>query len=390
MTAVANISDEMSGGGALGAPQSHSLTYSRIAQALSKDYYSIYYVDTETDRFIEYSAQSQYQKLQIEQSGEDFFEDCRRNILRVVHEEDRDKALAAFDKANLLQELENEPTYSITYRLMFDGVPVYVSLKVIRLEEEDNKHIVIGISNVDAQMKRQQEAERARAESLTFAGIAQALAADYFSIYYVDMETDRFIEYSSSEEYQGLNIEKGGRDFFNLSRKNILRVIYPEDQYKLLSAFTKMNVLRMLAQNQTFTLTYRLMFGDTPTYVNMKATRMDERHIVLGVSNVDAQMKQEEELFSARELANRDALTGVKSKHAFVEAEKELGERIDKGEALEFSIVICDVNGLKAINDNLGHKAGDEYIRAACSVICGIFKHSPVFRIGGDEFSVIL
>jgi hypothetical protein len=92
---------------------------------------------------------------------------------------------------------------------MFDGVPVYVSLKVIRLEEEDNKHIVIGISNVDAQMKRQQEAERARAESLTFAGIAQALAADYFSIYYVDMETDRSLSTLLSEEYQGLNIEKG-------------------------------------------------------------------------------------------------------------------------------------------------------------------------------------
>ncbi len=275
MTAVANISDEMSGGGALGAPQSHSLTYSRIAQALSKDYYSIYYVDTETDRFIEYNAQSQYQKLQIEQSGEDFFEDCRRNILRVVHEEDRDKALAAFDKANLLQELENEPTYSITYRLMFDGVPVYVSLKVIRLEEEDNKHIVIGISNVDAQMKRQQEAERARAESLTFAGIAQALAADYFSIYYVDMETDRFIEYSSSEEYQELNIEKGGEDFFNVSRTNVLCVIYPDDRTTFLTEFTKENMLRVLDREQTFTLTYRLLFGDTPTYVSMKASRMN-------------------------------------------------------------------------------------------------------------------
>ncbi len=66
-------------------------------------------MDTETDRFIEYSAQSQYQKLQIEQSGEDFFEDCRRNILRVVHEEDRDKALAAFDKANLLQGWRTSP-----------------------------------------------------------------------------------------------------------------------------------------------------------------------------------------------------------------------------------------------------------------------------------------
>ena len=42
------------------------------------------------------------------------------------------------------------------------------------------------------------------------------------------------------------------------------------------------------------------------------------------------------------------------------------------------------------MNDNFGHKAGDDLIRSASQLICGIFKHSPVFRIGGDEFVVIL
>ncbi len=47
-------------------------------------------------------------------------------------------------------------------------------------------------------------------------------------------------------------------------------------------------------------------------------------------------------------------------------------------------------DGLKKINDTLGHKAGDEYIRSACEMLCRYFKHSPVFRIGGDEFVVLL
>ena len=42
------------------------------------------------------------------------------------------------------------------------------------------------------------------------------------------------------------------------------------------------------------------------------------------------------------------------------------------------------------MNDNYGHKAGDDLIRSASQIICNIFKHSPVFRIGGDEFVVIL
>ena len=48
------------------------------------------------------------------------------------------------------------------------------------------------------------------------------------------------------------------------------------------------------------------------------------------------------------------------------------------------------MNGLKHINDTLGHKAGDDYIRSAARFIGDIFTHSPVFRMGGDEFVVIL
>lgn len=56
----------------------------------------------------------------------------------------------------------------------------------------------------------------------------------------------------------------------------------------------------------------------------------------------------------------------------------------------DFAIVILDVNDLKKVNDTAGHKAGDQYLRDACRIICGIFKHSPVFRIGGDEFVSVI
>ncbi|MBR2697306.1 MAG: amino acid permease [Clostridia bacterium] len=89
-------------------------------------------------------------------------------------------------------------------------------------------------------------------------------------------------------------------------------------------------------------------------------------------------------------LANRDPLTGVKSKHAFLVAEKALDRDIAEGVAGEFAVVVCDVNGLKNFNDTYGHKAGDEYIRKACKMVCDVYKHSPVYRVGGDEFVVIV
>ena len=51
---------------------------------------------------------------------------------------------------------------------------------------------------------------------------------------------------------------------------------------------------------------------------------------------------------------------------------------------------MCDVNGLKYVNDTFGHKAGDQYIKDASALVCGIYSHSPVFRVGGDEFVVLL
>ena len=92
----------------------------------------------------------------------------------------------------------------------------------------------------------------------------------------------------------------------------------------------------------------------------------------------------------AQTIALTDPLTGVKSKHAFLFREKEFDSAIQAGTADAFAVVVCDVNGLKVINDTLGHKAGDDYIRSASRMICDIFQHSPVFRTGGDEFVVIL
>ena len=89
-------------------------------------------------------------------------------------------------------------------------------------------------------------------------------------------------------------------------------------------------------------------------------------------------------------VANRDAMTGVGSKHAYMVRENDINAAIAEGDAEPFAVVVCDVNGLKKINDTLGHKAGDEYIRKACTMICDIFRHSPVFRIGGDEFVAVL
>jgi len=100
--------------------------------------------------------------------------------------------------------------------------------------------------------------------------------------------------------------------------------------------------------------------------------------------------QQEKELGSAKKLAYTDSLTGVKSSHAYVEMVKKTDQRIADGDIREFGVVVFDLNGLKEVNDTKGHDAGDRYIQDSCRMICEQFKHSPVFRIGGDEFVAFL
>ena len=84
-----------------------------------------------------------------------------------------------------------------------------------------------------------------------------------------------------------------------------------------------------------------------------------------------------------------DALTGMKSKRAWQEKEKMLDDQVRQGRG-RFAVVVCDINGLKKVNDTIGHEAGDRLIIRAGNYICKTFRYSPIYRIGGDEFAVIL
>ena len=86
-----------------------------------------------------------------------------------------------------------------------------------------------------------------------------------------------------------------------------------------------------------------------------------------------------------------DSLTNVKNKGAFSDFTDDLQCRINAGDSeLEFAIGMFDCDDLKLVNDRYGHEKGDIYLKTASRAICKVFQHSPVFRIGGYEFSVIL
>ena len=370
------------------------IIFTHIAQALAHGYIDLYYIDLNSEEYIEYRLDDEGGSLVEARRGWHFFEECQEVIDREVYPEDCDTIKKALDRKTLETELGQNNTFMITYRIISDVTPKYVSMKITRMQD-DNRFIILGITDVDEQMKEHNAAAQMQEEQVAYNRIS-ALAGDFFCIYIVVPETGQYREFNASGDFDLFEHHGEGLDFFTDARERAVLGIYPEDQNRFLTALTKENVMAEVEQSGIFTLSCRMMIKGEPRYVQFKAALVEEKEgarLIIGVNDIDSQVRQEEEygrrLAQARIEANIDALTGVKNRNAYRVYEERINAQIEMNRAPDFAITILDLNDLKKINDTEGHKAGDQYLRDACKIICTTFKRSPVFRVGGDEFAVL-
>ena len=359
--------------------------YGEIAKSLANQYEVIYYIDVKTGKYSEYSSSDDYAEFGLHRGGENFFERLKIDIKRILHPDDQMRILRALEKDELLNKIRNEGSLSMIYRHILNGNVQYMNLFAY-LQKKDTEHLILGVRNIDEQQKQEDAIT-------TYSQIAGALAQQYEVIYHVNTITNEYLEYTADRKYAKLKVFTKGKDFFADSQKNMKTDIYPEDLPMMSIAMQKENLLKSLSDYGKTILNYRLMLDGRLQFAMLYAVRPKENsnHIIVAVANVDAAKQMELAYHDAINMANKDALTNVKNKRAYAGVEAELDRQISEGSEMpKFAIVVCDLNGLKQINDTQGHKAGDEFIRKACAIICNIFKRSPVFRIGGDEFSVLL
>lgn len=115
--------------------------------------------------------------------------------------------------------------------------------------------------------------------------------------------------------------------------------------------------------------------------------------LILLLRNIRAEKKVQEGEILVSDLNRRvfvDELTSVRNRSAYQDYITDLQKKVDQKKCEEFAIGIFDCDDLKIINDRYGHDKGNIYLQCTSRLICRIFQHSPVFRIGGDEFAVIL
>jgi len=254
-------------------------------------------------------------------------------VATMVAKEDRERMQVEIGLPYILEQFESRNSFTVSFIRALESGPRHYVVDLIKVFMPGGRTgVILGFKDVDedvlhrkAMQQALEDAQRATeayrlaaAERMTYEKVAQALAGDYIGIYIVNPDTEKFVEYSATKEYDRLGVEKSGGDFFALSRENTERLIFSEDRERFLGTFYKEKVMSILERDGSFTMKYRLLAGETPFWVSMKATLLqdeDGKHLIIGLNNIDAQMKRELEyrqhMAEARTQARNDFLANM-------------------------------------------------------------------------------
>ncbi len=250
------------------------ITYSNIAKSLAANYFMLYYVNLETEDFIILSSKAGQESMIVENRDTDFFEKSRKDALKHIYQDDLEGVLTAFTKENIIHSLEEQGSFTLTYRMNYDNGPSYVNMKIAKVTDS-KEYIIIAISDIDLQMRKQKLYEQMLRERIVYSRVS-ALVGEYICMYAVNPETEYFIECTSSNEFKGYGMAEYGENFFEKTRKKSSKAVYKEDLEMFNEHFTKEEVLKSIKEKGKFELSYRLTFDGKPRKVTLSAVMVKE------------------------------------------------------------------------------------------------------------------
>lgn len=228
--------------------------------------------------------------------------------------------------------------------------------------------------------------------------IMRILASEYATVLYVDLETGT-VSFCNLPSY----IDKEFRESMKNMKYDDLWKFYIEQRVHNTDAERLMELLDMnflreyFKTKKSYSYIFRVGTEENFSYFELKVVKTEDgvpKSFVVGIADKDdvirTQQEQQKQLESALILAQKDALTGIRNRTGYDICARQLDTDLKNGVVKDFAIVMFDVNWLKRTNDVEGHEKGNLLLKNSSKLICDIFKHSSVFRIGGDEFVAVL
>jgi hypothetical protein len=260
-------------------------SYANIARTLASDYFNLFYVDLNTEDFVEYSSDIGSEDISFERHGENFFEASANDAKKFIYEEDVDRFVKIFTKERVVKAIDEQGSFNINYRLKTDIEPIFVTMKAVRMKGETD-HIIIGVRNVDTQMRQRITLDKLKEEQM-FYNRLKALMGDFVAMYTVDIPSKKYIETSSTTEYGMFGFAKTGDDFFRDTFLNVEKVIPVEELELMREAMTMENMLKTIEEEGIFVIKYHLIMNGERHLMKLRAATVEEsdgKKLIVGVN----------------------------------------------------------------------------------------------------------
>lgn len=217
--------------------------------------------------------------------------------------------------------------------------------------------------------------------------IIQSLADIYFTLHLFDLENDTVTEVSTQELVHRIYSENSNNGCQKIMNRAIEQTTF-EEYIDKMKEFTDLSTLDERMKGRKTISAEFIGYGGwaKASFVEVECDNSGKLKKVLYTTQIIDDEKRKEERLVRR--AMTDELTGLYNRRAY-EADL-LDAEAKANRDVNFVLVAIDVNGLKKVNDDLGHEAGDELIVGAANCISkSLSPYGKVYRIGGDEFAAI-
>lgn len=278
----------------------NSQFFTEVANVLCEIYDIVFYVDLETDNYLEYNTNDLLNNAAPMFSGKDFFKESELILKETCHPEDFDSMINYSQKDFLINNLKNGKLSSHVYRvksLDSDQSYTHCRMKVVKAQS-DSHHLIVCFENADEEIRNQ---ERDMA-------VIASLSDDFGCIVYVDLSSYEEIHYRLDPVFE--NLIPGWHEINNFSvRLNtmISSVVHPEDRDYFLNSTQKEKILEELKSQKSFSIDFRLIINGEIIYYRAKFVKDDssENHIIAGFKNIDREKRKELAAIQKAEAANR-------------------------------------------------------------------------------------
>ena len=309
-----------------------------------------------------------------------------RWVRETVHPDDKKRIKETLNVANIRQVFSTQDKYVGTYRNIEDGVQHYYRYDFRRIGDTEN--VVVGFQIVDSIIeeqerikKRERALEEARLrEEKEHAEVVNSLSAIYSTIFRADIITHEY-EVLTSVPLMGMVAARKG-NFDDVEDAIIESFMEPEFRGPLREFLDLDTLAHRLEKVNTVATDYRAPTGQW-MQARFIAKRRDENGRAVEALYVARDITEEKLM---RRQAEYDSMTGVLNRGAF----DQVLDLMEKDER-DFALILVDVDNFKSVNDTYGHAAGDAILKRVSKLLVGGFRSiDRVYRIGGDEFAVVM